>query len=277
MIPAWVEKTDTFIRKHAAAEKPFFVYFAPICPHRPINPNQQFLGKSACGVFGDFVMELDWAVGRILSTLEEARVADNTLVVFTADNGAENNAYQHIEEYAHWSSGGLRGVKRDLYEGGHHVPFIVRWPGEVPAGKRSAEILCLTDLMRTTAAIVGVDLPADAAEDSYNMLPAFRGQKQDRPIREATVHHSARGKFGIRQGNWVYFDTPSGDENREPPSVREALGVVPHSEEAELFNLADDPKETTNLLKNCPEKAAELQALLAKYKADSTSLPLGVR
>ena len=141
MIPAWVEKSNAFIKRNASTNTPFFVYFAPICPHRPINPNPEFHGKSECGVFGDFVVELDAAVGDLLDTLEETGQADNTLVIFSADNGAEVNTYGHIEKYDHWSSNGRRGAKRDLYEGGHRVPFLARWPGQILAGSESSEIM----------------------------------------------------------------------------------------------------------------------------------------
>lgn len=267
MIPAWVEKTNAFIERSAQARRPFFVFFAPICPHRPINPNKEFLGKSGCGVFGDFVLELDDAVGSILAQLKRSGVAENTLVLFTADNGAETNTYDHIQTYNHWSSAGSRGCKRDLYEGGHRVPFLARWPGQIPSNSTSTEIICLTDLMATVAAIIGCDLPPNAAEDSYNILPALRSEKLAAPIREATVHHSGRGKFAIRQGDWVFIDAPSGADNREPKTILETLGVQPHQEPAELFDLRTDPKQTVNLLAAHPEKAKALKSLLNRYRA----------
>ena len=273
MIPEWVEKTNAFIERSVKVQKPFFVYFAPICPHRPINPNKKFHGKSGCGVFGDFVIELDTAVGSILDQLKQSGVADDTLVIFTADNGAETNTYGHIATYGHWSSGGHRGCKRDLYEGGHRVPFIARWPGQISPGSTSDEIICLTDLMATAAAIVDYDLPSGAAEDSYNILPALRSEKLAKPIREATVHHSARGKFAIRQDDWVYIDAPSGADNREPPAVLKALGVKRHSEKTELYNLADDPNQTTNVIKQNAKKARSLKSLLTRYQDNPTSLP----
>ncbi len=273
MIPRWVDKADAFIRRSAASETPFFVYFAPICPHRPINPNQEFHGKSECGVFGDFVVELDSAVGRLLEALDETGAAENTLVLFSADNGAETNTYDHIKDYEHWSSNGLRGAKRDLYEGGHHVPFLARWPGQIPAGAQSDEVICLTDIMATVAAVVDYDLPSSgAAEDSYNILPALLAEKLDQPIREATVHHSAQGKFAIRQGDWVYIDDPNGADNKEPEHVLTALGVKPDDEQTELYNLARDPKQTTNVVKRHPEKAAALKSLLDRYRTGPSSL-----
>ncbi len=271
MIPAWVEKANAFIKRNAAARQPFFIYFAPICPHRPINPNAAFWGKSGCGIFGDFVIELDAAVGSLLDQLQRSGVADNTLIIFTADNGAETNTYGHIKTYNHWSSAGRRGCKRDLYEGGHRVPFLARWPGQITPGSTSKEIICITDLMATTAAVIGHKLPPNAGEDSFNILPALRSEKLATPIREATVHHSGRGKFAIRQGDWVFIDAPSGADNREPQTVLETLGVQPHQQPAELFNLRTDPNQTVNLLAAHPEKAQALKSLLNRYRAGAPS------
>ncbi len=273
MIPAWIEKANGFIERNSELDTPFFVYFAPICPHRPINPNSEFHGKSECGVFGDFVVELDDAVGQLLATLEKTGQADNTLVIFSADNGAEINTYGHIEKYDHWSSNGRRGAKRDLYEGGHRVPFIARWPEHIPAGSQSEEVICLTDIFATVAAIIDFKVPEIAAEDSYSILPALRGETLRRPIREATVHHSSRGNFAIRQGDWVYIDHSTGAENKESDYVLKALGVLEDSEPAELYNLVDDPNQTTNVYGRHPEKALELKKRLDRYRSNSSSLP----
>ncbi len=274
MIPAWVEKTKAFIERNAESDTPFFAYFAPICPHRPINPNQQFYGKSECGVFGDFVVELDHAVGELLSSLEENGVGDETLVIFTADNGAETNTYDHIQDYDHWSSNGRRGAKRDLYEGGHRVPFIARWREFIPAGSQSDEVVCLTDIMATIADIVDYELPAGSAEDSYSILPVLKGERLSERIREATVHHSARGNFAIRQGDWVYIDGPNGADNAEPEPILNALGVNDDDEPAELYNLRENPNQTTNAYRNHPEKSVTLKELLDKYRNQSSSLPV---
>ncbi len=272
MIPAWVQKAEEFIHRQAREGTPFLVYFAPICPHRPINPNPRFQGSSGCGVFGDFVAELDSAVGKLLEALDEAGVAEDTLVFFTADNGAETNTYEHIETWGHWSSGGLRGCKRDLYEGGHRVPFLARWPGRIPAGTASREIVCLTDLMATAADIVGEELPEDAGEDSYSILPVLLGEKREGPLREATVHHSGRGRFAIRKGDWVYIDAASGADNREPLHVLEALGVKPHQHSSELYHLGEDPRQTTNRVETDPQKAEELRRLLEEYREGPSSV-----
>ena len=277
MLPAWTKKAEEFIERNAAAKKPFFVYFSPMCPHRPINPNDEFKGKSNCGVYGDFVLELDASVGRIMASLEKAGVADNTLVIFTADNGAEVNTYMHIKEFNHWSSGGLRGCKRDLYEGGHRVPFIANWPNVISANKTSKEIICLTDVMATAADIVNFQLPADSAEDSYNLMPVLKGAKLTAPLREATVHHSIKGRFAIRKENWVYIESKSGAENSEPPAVLRALRVKSHSQDAELFDLNADPKQTTNLLSQHPDKVKLLKGILNRYRNQNRSAPVHQR
>ena len=274
MLPAWVKKSKEFIESSAASKKPFFLYFAPMCPHRPINPNEEFKGKSKCGVYGDFVLELDAAVGQLMSALEKAGVADNTLIIFTADNGAEVNTYTHIKEFGHWSSGGLRGCKRDLYEGGHRVPFIASWPNVIAANKTSEEIICLTDIMATVANIISYQLPSDSAEDSYNLMPVLKGRKLPAPLREATVHHSISGRFAIRQQNWVYIESHSGADTPEPQKIREILGVKSHSLKAELFDLKQDPKQTKNLLDEHPDKAQSLKNILDRYRSHNRSTPI---
>ena len=276
MLPRFTEEAVAFIDRTAASGKPLFVYFTPITPHRPVVPNEEFRDKSQAGLYGDFVAELDWAAGEIVAALERNGIARDTLVIVTSDNGPEVDAYRRILEYRHYSMGPWRGVKRDLWEGGHHVPFVARWPARIKAGQTSDEIICLTDLMATAARIVGFDLPRDAAEDSYDILPALLGQAGSTPIREATVHHGSRGWFAIRQGDWVYIDHPSGENNsgrnREPDWFRRERSAQAHKQPAELFHLKDDPAETRNLYQQQPEKARALKALLDKYKTEGRSV-----
>ena len=274
MLPTYTEKVVAFIDAAAKASprKPFFLYFTPYAPHKPVVPNKEFIGKSKAGLYGDFVCELDHRVGQVLAALDRNGLADNTLVIFTSDNGPENTAYPRARKYGHYSMDGLRGLKRDNWEGGHRVPFIARWPGKIAAGATCDETICLVDMMATFAAVAGVDVPDGAGEDSANILPALLGRSLDEPIREATVHHSCKGRFAIRQGNWVYIDFPTGDDNKEPEWRRQELGVEPHEEPRELFNLADDPTERYNLAAKHPEKIKSLRALLEKYKADGRSV-----
>ena len=191
MLPRFAEEAVGFIQRSAGAGKPFFLFFTPMTPHRPVVPNKAFSGKSAAGLYGDFVAEFDWAVGEILASLDSSGVTDNTLVIVTSDNGPEVDAYRRVLEYEHRSMQSLRGVKRDLWEGGHRVPFLARWPDKIPAGTVQAEVICLTDLMATIANITGYRLPDNAAEDSYDVSRALFGEKIEDPIREATVHHGS--------------------------------------------------------------------------------------
>lgn len=271
----WVEET-------AQTKKPFFLYFALTSPHYPVVPSADFVGKTQVGSYGDFVHQTDWSVGQVLDALDRAGVADNTLVIFTSDNGAEitgevrPGAYDRVVQFGHRSSGDLRGAKRDAWEGGHRVPFMARWPGKIPSGTVSDETMCHVDFMATVAAILQHGLPDHAAEDSVNMLPAFLGEKLTTPIREATVHHSARGKFAIRKGDWVLIDAPSGDDNGgngEPEWLKKERGYTAHSKPGELFNVREDLAQRYNQYEQKPELVAELKVLLEKYIRDGRSTP----
>lgn len=277
MLPRFTEEAVGFIDRTARQGSRFFLYFTPITPHRPVVPNEGFLKKSAAGLYGDFVAELDWAVGQIVMALDRHGLGDETLLVVTSDNGPEIDAYRRILEYQHYSMSEFRGVKRDTWEGGHRVPFIARWPERIPAGRTSDETICLTDLMATAARLAGRPLPDDAAEDSYDILPALLDQEQDEPIREAVVHHSVSGDFALRQDDWVYIDNETGDANRggkgEPEWFRRERGVEPHSATAELFHLGEDMAETRNLIDVHPDRARAMKALLEKYKRDGRSVP----
>lgn len=277
MLPRFTEEAVGFIDRATPSGKPFFVYFTPMTPHRPVVPSQDFAGTSAAGLYGDFVSELDWAVGEIAGALRRNGVANNTLLILTSDNGPEVDAYRRVVEYRHWSMGPWRGVKRDLWEGGHRVPFIARWPLRIPQGASSDEVICLTDLMRTVATLLGRDLPANAGEDSYDILPVLLGKTPTQPIRQATVHHSAKGWFAIRKGDWVYIDNPTGGDNggasAEPEWFARERRVQDHDQEAELFDIVSDPAETKNLIAERPEIAAELKALLERYGREGRSAP----
>lgn len=260
-------------------QNPFFLYFPLTAPHYPIVPTPEFKGRSQAGDYGDFVAQVDWTVGEVMSVLARTGLATNTLVIFTSDNGPEVGemavgAYDRINLDGHRSMDGLRGVKRDVWEGGHRVPFIARWPNRIPAGAVSEETICHVDLMATCAALLGAKLPHDAAEDSYDILPALLGQKLSKPIREATVLHSAKGGFAIRQGDWVLIDARSGDNNREPDWFKKAHGYQTNHFAGELYNLRDDLAQSKNLYGEKPEIVAQLKTLLEEYKTKGRSAPL---
>jgi arylsulfatase A len=279
ILPEITRHAEKWIEDAAKSDKPFFLYFPLTSPHYPVVPAPEFKGKSKAGDYGDFVVQTDWTVGRVLVALQRAGVADNTLVIFTSDNGPEvveinPGAYDRIRLSHHYSMGELRGAKRDTWEGGHRVPFIARWPAKIKAGAASGEIICHLDFMRTVAAILGVQLPDAAAPDSYNLLPVLLGEELDHPVREATVHHSCSGKFAIRKGDWVFINAPSGDDNGaqgEPEFLKRERGYTKHNQPGELFNLRDDISEHRNHYADHPEIVCELKALLEKYKADGRS------
>jgi len=224
---------------------------------------------------------VDDTVGRVVAALDRAGLATNTLVIFTSDNGPEvveidPGAYARIQIYGHRSMADLRGVKRDTWEGGHRVPFIARWPGQIPANSISSETICHVDFLATFAALLGAKIPDNAGEDSYNILPALRGEKLKQPIREATVLHGGNGKFAIRQGGWVFIDAPTGDGNGqrgEPEWFKQERGYQPDSFPGELYNLSEDLSQRKNLYGEKSEVVARLKALLEKYKADGRSTP----
>lgn len=282
VLPGLEQRAVEHIARAAKGDKPFFLYLPLTSPHYPVVPAAAFKGKSKAGDYGDFVVQTDHVVGEVLDALKKSGVADKTLVLFTSDNGPEitgevnPGAYDRLKKFGHASMGTLRGTKRDAWEGGHRVPFIARWPGMIPAGTTCDETICHVDLMATLAALLGVKLPADAGVDSVNVLPALLGAKQKAPLREATIHHSAQGKFAIRRGGWVLILAPTGDDNArkgEPDWFRKERGYAPHTEPGELFHLATDPAQKSNLYRKEAAKVKELAALMERYVTDGRSTP----
>ena len=284
IMPELTQRAARFVEKAAQANKPFFLYLPLTAPHYPIVPAPEFRGRSRAGEYGDFVAQVDSTVGVVMSALARAGQATNTLLIFTSDNGpecveADPGAYERVQLYGHWSMDGLRGVKRHLWEGGHRVPFLARWPGQVPAARTSAETICHVDLLATCAALLDAKLPANAGEDSYNVLPALLGKELKHPIREATVLHGGNGNFAIRQGNWMFIDARSGDVNGgrtrvdEPAWFKAERGYTTNRFAGELYNLADDLPEGRNLYGEKPEVVERLKAMLEKYKAEGRSTP----
>jgi arylsulfatase A-like enzyme len=281
ILPELTHRAVHYIETAATAppRRPFFLYFPLTAPHYPIVPTAEFKGRSQAGDYGDFVVQVDWTVGALLAALQRAGMAHNTLVIVTSDNGpevaaeVEIGAYDRIQKYGHASMDGLRGVKRDVWEGGHRVPFLARWLGHTPPGVVSDETVCHVDLMATVAALVGARLPDNAGEDSVNILPTLLGEKQDHPLREATVLHSGSGKFAIRQGGWVLIDAATGDDNREPTWFKEQRSYLPNPFPGELYNLHEDLVERHNAYGEKPDLVQRLKSLLEKYKADGRSTP----
>jgi len=253
-----------FINKQAGA-KPFYLYFATTNVHLPHTPNEVFRNSSKVGVYGDYVEELDWVVGQIHQTLVNRGQIDNTLFIFTSDNGATRDPSL---SFGHHANGSWRGQKGDIWEGGHRVPFIASWPGHIKSASVCDEMICLTDFMPTCAALTGKDIPAKAAEDGYNILPYLLGKKLKEPIRQTIVHHSAYGVFAIRKGPWKLCLTPgSGGLIKRERLVE----LKPGQPDGQLYNLQDDPGETNNLFSKHPETVTQLTMLLDKYKKQGHS------
>ncbi len=274
ILPGMTEKTVEWIEQQDA-DTPFFAYLAFNSPHYPIVPNKEFHGKSEAGYYGDFVIETDAMVGKVLAALEKKGLAENTIVIFTADNGAEKHAFQRLDKFDQWSSGDFRGLKRDIYEGGHRVPFIVSWPGKIEAGSRSNEVVSQVDLAATFAEIIGYPLSNDAAIDSYNLLPVLTGEDYSSPLRTATVQNTYEEAFALRQGDWVLIDHHTGASQKEPEAYLEHFGLptYPDGTPGLLFNLSEDPRQSENLYMKHPEKASAMRALLERYKDGERCAP----
>jgi arylsulfatase A len=206
----FLEKSQEFLKQHVANDphQPFFLFHSTQAVHLPSFPAEEFKGKTNSGPHADFIFELDHIVGELMKTLESLSIADNTVVIFTSDNGPEVSTIYHMrQEHNHDGARPWRGVKRDNWEGGHRVPLIVRWPGQVGANKTSEELTSLTDVMATVAEIVGTNLPNDAAEDSFSMLPVWQGRDYQSPIRPYLLQQGFGGKkhLAIRRGRWKYL------------------------------------------------------------------------
>jgi len=273
VLPALTRKAVDYIsqRAHnAKAGKPFFLYLPLNAPHTPIAPTPEWQGKSGLNPYGDFVMEVDWAVGQVLSALDQNVVAENTLVILTSDNGCSPEAkFDELTAKGHNPSYHFRGTKADIFDGGHRIPFIVRWPGHVKAGTTSEQLICLTDLFATCADILGAKLPDNAAEDSVSFFPALEGRDKG-PLREAVVHHSVNGSFAIRQKNWKLELCPDSGGWSAPRPGSKAAGDLPA---VQLYDLANDIGEQKNVQAQHPELVERLTKLLEKYVADGRSTP----
>ena len=267
VLPIIRDRSADYIESAAKSDDPFFLFVALPAPHTPWLPTKRFEGKTAVSDYGDFVLMVDDLVGRLLGALDKTNQTDETLFIFTSDNGPVWYS-QDVEKYKHSSVGPLRGMKGDAWEGGHRMPFIARWPGRIPAGSQSREILCHTDMIATAAAITGQKLPANAGEDSHNLLPAFLG-KQTKPIREATVHQSSRRYLAIRRGNWKLIPGLGSGGFSKPSTVKPKKG----DPIGQLYNLKKDLGEQKNLYAKRPEIVKRLTALLEKYKTEGRSTP----
>lgn len=272
-------RATSYIAEKAKGRKPFFLYLALTAPHKPVMPAKRFENKSRLGPYGDFIMQVDWSVGQVAQALDRAGLGRDTLLIFTSDNGsfmfrlAESAQDDHVTKpgvqgykpSAHTANHIFRGTKADIYEGGHHVPYIVRWPAKVKAGTTCDRTICLTDLMATCADLVGAALPDDAGEDSFSTVSLMLGKEPPTP-RAPVVHHSANGTFAIRDGKWkLIFSTGSGGRQRPKGA--------PFGKPYRLFDLAADPSEATDVARKHPDVVERLTRALEKIRTGGRSRP----
>ena len=273
VLPTLTRKAVEYVAQRAAAAKqgqPFFLYLPFNSPHTPIAPTAEWRGKSGLNPYADFVMQTDASVGEVLAALEKNGVASNTLVFFASDNGCLPEAdFKELAAKNHHPSAQFRGTKADIFDGGHHIPLIVRWPGRVTAGRTTDQLVCLNDLMATCADILGTKLPDNAGEDSVSLLPVLLG-RATAPVREALVHHSINGSFAIRQRNWkLELCSGSGGWSAPRPESPAAKKLPP----TQLYDLSRDPGETNNVASANPEIVARLTKRLEKYVSEGRSTP----
>ncbi len=273
VLPALIDQAISWISSQsteARSGKPFFLYLPLASPHTPTLPNPQWRGISGLNQYGDFVMETDAEVGRLLKALDAQGLAENTMVVFTSDNGCSPMAnYPELLAKGHNPSGKYRGHKADIYEGGHRVPFLVRWPARVKGGQTTTQLTCLTDFMATAAEITGARLPENAAEDSFSFLSTLLGEPAKGPRRESLINHSIAGYFAMREGPWKLCLCPGSGGWSNPRPGQEPAGSSP----VQLFNLDDDLGETKNVADQHPDIVARLTKKIENHVAIGRSTP----
>jgi len=273
VLETFAEKAVNYINsvaQDARNGKPFFLYFALTSPHLPHCTHPEFQGRTNCGNYGDFMVETDFRVGQVLTALSEHGLKENTLVIFSSDNGAETNYDYWKEHFNHSSSMDFKGGKRDIYEGGHRVPFLMCWPKEIKAGSRVDLPVCQSDFMATIADIIGVRLPENAGEDSYSLFPLISKKALgEYPSERAIIHHSASGYFAIRKGKWKLNMLRGSGGSLEPRFIEINEGEAPY----ELYDLEIDNGETKNLYFAHPEIVKELEAEISGIIRSGRSTP----
>jgi arylsulfatase A-like enzyme len=270
VLPTITRKAVDIIRERAAnPSQPFFLYVALPSPHTPWVPLPQDQGRSRAGAYGDYVAEEDDMLGKILDAIDRGGFANNTLFIFTSDNGADWRL-DDLAQYEHRANADWRGQKADIWEGGHRIPFIVCWPGRIHPGTATNQLGCLSDLMATVAAITGMVLPPNAAEDSFSLLSVLLGKAKG-SVRDSLIDHSWDGMFCIRQGDWKLEEgLGSGGWSSKP----ERLDPVPGGPKGQLYNLAEDPREEHNLYQERPDVVDRLAKLLDHFQRQGYTRPM---
>ncbi|MEZ6058974.1 MAG: arylsulfatase [Planctomycetaceae bacterium] len=269
VLPRFTDEAIDVIRDHADRQvdareaQPLMLYLAYPAPHTPWLPSDAFVGTSQADMYGDFAVMVDTMIGRVLRALDSAGMAGNTLVVFASDNGP--TWYQKdVERFGHDSSGGLRGMKADAWEAGHRVPFVVRWPGKIQAGSVSDQLVSFVDLLATLAAITDFELPDGAGPDSHDFSAVLLGtQPADQPVRTSLALQSGSGFMTIREGHWKLIEGLGSGGFSQPSRITPGTNDPP----SQLYNLKDDPAETTNLYSQNPEVVGNLRRVLTEILA----------
>ncbi len=270
MLPRLTQRATQHIAERAKAGQAFFLYLPLNSPHTPIVPSQEWRGKSGLGDYADFVMETDWAIGEVLGEIDKAGIANNTLVIATSDNGCSPAAGTgKLEAQGHFASAQYRGYKADIWDGGHRVPFLARWPDRVQAGSQCTQLICHTDLIATCADILGATVSDNTGEDSVSILPALLG-REIAPLREAVVHHSISGKFAVRQANWKLELCPGSGGWGKPGDTDAKKQGLP---DVQLYDLSNDIGETKNVQTEHPDVVARMTKILEQQIANGRSTP----
>ena len=269
--PNFFRKSFDYIKGRKQGGEPFFLYLALPSPHTPILPTEEWQGKSGLNPYADFVVMIDDYMGQLTKILEDQGLAENTMVVFTSDNGCSPQAdFEILGEMGHDPSAIYRGHKADIFEGGHRVPFVVKWPSRIKANTEVDQTICLTDLMATVAEVSGIELKDNEGEDSFSIVPLLLDPNSDSYTREATVHHSINGSFALRKNEWKMIFCPgSGGWSDPKPNAREIAGLP----KFQLYNLEEDPGEQQNKYGEFPAIEKELKDLMVQYIADGRSTP----
>ena len=271
VMPEFTRRACSYIEGQQSSKQPFFLYFPLPSPHTPILPTAEFRGKSGTNEYGDYCLMTDDVVGQVMASLERAGLADNTILVYTSDNGCSPMAdFEELAAHGHNPSYVFRGHKADIYEGGHRIPLLIRWPEKIRAGMVSDDVVCLSDMLATCAEILGDKLPDNAGEDSVSNLPLWMGCQGEKPLREAIVHHSINGSFSIRQGRWkLEFCPGSGGWSFPRPGVDDTDGFPP----IQLYDLEADVGERANVQDKYPDVVVRLTELMTRYVRDGRSTP----
>ncbi len=269
--PNFFRKSFNYIKNISKGKDPFFLYLALPSPHTPILPTEEWQGKSDLNPYGDFMMMIDAYMGQLATVIKEAGIEENTLVIFTSDNGCSPAAdINEMIAKGHNPNGILRGHKADIFEGGHRVPFMVKWPAKIKPNSKSGITICTTDLMATCAEIVGVDLEDTEGEDSFSMMPLFNDPNSKEYKREATVHHSINGSFAIRKDNWKMIFCPGSGGWSDPKPNSEGIGDLP---KFQLYDLSKDPQEKNNVYGQFHEVESAMTRLMVSYIENGRSNP----